>query len=194
MLPILLASSSIYRQRQLSQLRLSFNQFSPDIDEQAAPNEKPADLAIRLAVEKARKAAQNLPDNQLIIGCDQVAECNGELLGKPGTTEKAVNQLSTCSGQTVHFHSAICLLNSQSARCQQAVETTSVEFKLLTRPQIQRYIELEPALDCAGSFKVEGLGISLFKSIHSDDPNSLIGLPLIRLIEMLRNEGIDPLG
>ena len=123
-----------------------------------------------------------------------MAECNGELLGKPGTTEKAVNQLSTCSGQTVHFHSAICLLNSQSARCQQAVETTSVEFKLLTRPQIQRYIELEPALDCAGSFKVEGLGISLFKSIHSDDPNSLIGLPLIRLIEMLRNEGIDPLG
>jgi MAF protein len=193
MLSLLLASSSTYRCRQLKQLKIDFKQLSPNIPEHSKAEENAVELATRLATQKANAVLTLIDTPSLIIGCDQVAECNGTKLGKPGTVKNAQAQLQLCAGETVYFHSAICLLNSQTLESQVSVETTEVKFKPLTATQIARYIELEPALDCAGSFKVEGLGITLFESIKADDPNSLIGLPLIKLTDMLRNEGIDPL-
>ena len=120
--------------------------------------------------------------------CDQCAELDGQILGKPGTRARAQNQLSKCSGREVLFHTGICLLNSQTGKQHISVETVTVAFRTLNSLEIERYTEREPALDCAGSFKAEGLGISLFRHIHSDDPNTLIGLPLIRLIDFLKEE------
>lgn len=193
MLPLLLASSSTYRCRQLKQLKIDFKQLSPNIPEHSKAEENAVELATRLAAQKANAVLTLIDTPSLIIGCDQVAVCKDTRLGKPGTVGNAQAQLELCAGETVYFHSAICLLNSQTLESQLSVETTEVKFKPLTATQIARYIELEPALDCAGSFKAEGLGITLFESIKADDPNSLIGLPLIKLTEMLRNEGVDPL-
>ncbi|WP_237056621.1 Maf family protein [Microbulbifer sediminum] len=190
--PLILASSSPYRRALLEQLELPFECASPHINEEALTGESGPELAARLASEKARALAARYPHG-LIIGSDQVAECDGRLLGKPGTPEKAEEQLSACSGRRVCFHTGLSLLQAASGRQLTQVEPFSVIFRELTPGQIRRYVEREQPLDCAGSFKVEGLGIALFEKMEGSDYNSLIGLPLIRLVNMLRQFDIDPL-
>ena len=189
---LILASSSRYRRALLEQLGLSFECTSPHIDEEATPGERPPELAQRLAIAKAQALRDSYPTG-LIIGSDQVAECEGHILGKPGTIEKAVRQLQSCAGHKVRFYTAVSLLDSASGRQRTEVETFTVYFRQLSREQIQHYVQLEKPLDCAGSFKVEGLGISLFEKMEGSDFNSLIGLPLIRTLNLLREFGIDPL-
>lgn len=188
MLPLLLASSSAYRRALLERLHLPFSCASPDIDESARPHETPEALCRRLAISKAQALAESHPQH-LIIGSDQVAVLNGRMLGKPHTAENACRQLSECSGQAVHFLTSLCLLNSASGDYQCEVVPFSVQFRQLNQAEIERYVALEQPLDCAGSFKVEGLGISLFESTQGEDQNSLIGLPLIALCRMLRQAG-----
>jgi septum formation protein len=187
---LILASSSVYRQRLLTQLGLSFKSLSPDIDESAHPNEPPEELTKRLAMAKAERALLDHP-TALIIGSDQVAELNGLILGKPHTQERAFAQLKHCSGQTVRFFTSVALVSSQNHQID--LVTTEVQFRRLSDSQINSYIKKEEPLDCAGSFKCEGLGVALFKSIRSDDPSALIGLPLISLTHMLCAEGVDVL-
>lgn len=189
---LILASSSSYRRALLERLGLPFLCSAPHIKEEALPGESATALACRLASEKAAALAAQFPD-ALIIGSDQVAECDGQLLGKPGTARKAREQLQFCSGKTVRFHTGISLLDSSSAQQLTESETYSVHFRPLSDDEIARYVELEKPLDCAGSFKAEGLGIVLFEKMEGSDPNSLIGLPLIRLVSMLANFGIHPL-
>ncbi len=186
-LSLILASSSPYRRQLLEKLGLAVLQQAPDIDETPRENEQPAETARRLSLAKARALAATHP-NALIIASDQVAELEGQALGKPGTPANAKAQLQACSGKTVHFHTGLCLLNTLNHTYQLSVEPFSVNFKTLSEAQIERYIERESPLDCAGSFKSEGLGIALFSSLTGSDPNSLIGLPLIRLTEFLENE------
>lgn len=187
---LILASSSVYRQRLLLQLGVSFTCISPDIDESSRPNESADALTRRLAITKA---ARILQDNQeaLIIGSDQVADLDGTILGKPYDPERAVAQLTQCSGKTVRFYTSVALLSSGMQQVD--VVTTWVRFRALTDEQIRAYIKKEEPLDCAGSFKCEGLGVALFESIQSDDPSALIGLPLISLTRMLHAAKIDVL-
>lgn len=187
---LILASSSPYRRALLEQLRLPFECASPHIDEEAMAGEQPPELARRLAQEKARALADRYP-NALIIGSDQVAECNGRELGKPGDRERAIAQLRSCSGQAAHFYTGISLLDTSSGKQRTEVVAFAVHFRRLSDEQIRRYVELEKPYDCAGSFKVEGLGIALFEKMEGSDFNSLIGLPLIRLIDLLGEFGID---
>lgn len=198
---IVLASSSAYRKALLSRLNLKFESASPDINEVRLQNELFAAMAERLAKEKAN-ALKTLYREHLIIGSDQVAclqlqnrnSQKDELqLHKPITKEKCFEQLKLCQGKLVHFYTGICLLNSKTGRFQSSVEHYQTKFRTLVDEQLRAYIEKEPALDCAGGFKMEGLGIALFEHMHGDDPNSLIGLPLIRLISMFNNEGVDVL-
>lgn len=189
---LILASGSPYRRKQLEQLQLPFECIPPHINETALAGERPADLARRLAEEKARALADTCLD-ALIIGSDQVAECGGRALGKPGNSERAFEQLKRCSGRQVHFHTGISLLDSRSGRQRTEVEIFTVHFRRLGDAQIRHYIALEEPYDCAGSFKVEGLGITLFEKMEGSDINSLIGLPLIRLIDLLQAFGVDPL-
>ncbi len=184
---IILASGSPYRRELLARAGIIAESIAPNIDESPLPGESPAGLAQRLAITKARHIAQS-HDHALIIGSDQVAELDGRALGKPGTPARAAEQLQACSGKTLIFHTGLCLINSGSGRQQHCVERFAATFRSLDAEQIQRYISREPALDCAGSFKIEGLGISLFRNLHGRDPNSLIGLPLIRLIDFLAAE------
>lgn len=190
--PLILASSSPYRRALLEQLQLPFTCASPHIDEEALAGEQPTQLARRLAEQKAQALKGKHP-NALIIGSDQVAECGGRTLGKPGNTERAEEQLHFCSGRPVHFLTGISLLDSNSGKQRTEVERFTVHFRQLSRKQIRHYVERENPLDCAGSFKAEGLGISLFEKMEGSDFNSLIGLPLIRLIDLLREFGVDPL-
>ena len=187
---LILASSSTYRRELLSKLGLDFSHHSPEIDETPKPDEAPETLATRLALEKAQAIAGIYPAS-LIIGSDQVASLKGTQLHKPGSHQQAVAQLESCSGQSVDFFTSICLLNSQTGKHQLTVEKYQVQFRQLSHEQIDRYICAEQPYDCAGSFKMEGLGISLFTKIEGDDPNTLIGLPLIRLVDMLDNEGVQ---
>ncbi len=182
---IILASGSSYRRALLEKIGLTPEIQPANIDETPAANEPPATLALRLAREKSAHVAQSRPAG-LIIGSDQVADLNGSPLGKPGTATKAIEQLHSCSGQTVIFH----VINAQTGRIQQSCEQVAVHFRTLSGEQIKRYVAAEPALDCAGSFKAEGLGITLFHRIEGADPNTLIGLPIIRLVEFLANEGV----
>lgn len=186
---IVLASGSPYRRQLLSQLGLPFDCVSPDIDESALPGESPSALVARLADNKA-KACVEQGYQGLIIGSDQVAAIDGQILTKPGSYEVAKRQLLQCSDRTVYFYTGLSLLNTASHKLHSAVETTSVEFRDLGEEQVERYLHREQPYDCAGSFKVEGLGISLFRKITGEDPNTLIGLPLIRLVEFLGHEGI----
>ncbi len=188
--PIILGSTSPFRHNLLKKLRIDFTAVAPDIDEQALPNESPAELVSRLAFEKAVAVSTHYP-NALIIGSDQVASIDQRLLGKPGNRENAIDQLLSASGRCVTFYTGLCLLNSFSGRKQVICETFRVHFRSLERHQIERYIDQEKPYNCAGSFKSEGLGISLFERLEGNDPNSLIGLPLIQLIRMLGNEGIQ---
>ena len=193
LMPLILASSSVYRRELLQRLRLPFECVSPAIDESARPDETPATTAVRLALEKARAVAAAHPQ-ALIIGSDQVAELDGTPLGKPGNHANAVCQLRAMRGQRVVFHTALCLLDAASGRHQLENAVTTVQLLALTDAQIERYLQLEQPYDCAGSAKVESLGIALAEKITSDDPTALIGLPLIILVSMLKREGIEVLG
>lgn len=187
---LVLASTSSYRQMLLERLSIPFELARPDTDETPLPGEPPATTAERLAAEKARAVATAWPD-ALIIGSDQVAYLGDQVFGKPGTESRAVAQLQQMSGQTVVFHTALALLNTRSGRLQTAGIPTRVRFRTLTEAEIRRYVAKEQPLDCAGSAKSEGLGISLLEALSGDDPTALIGLPLIALSRMLRAEGLE---
>ncbi len=184
-----LASTSRYRKALLEKLGLPFDCVAPEIDEDRRPGETPAALVQRLAEAKARAVAAQ-GRSGLIIGSDQVAVGAGVLLGKPGSVERAIEQLRSLSGREVVFHTGLCLLNTLTDQCQVLDETYKVRFRALDEARIRRYVERDRPLDCAGAFKSEGLGIVLFESLHGRDPNSLIGLPLIALTELLEAEGI----
>jgi septum formation protein len=189
---LVLASTSRYRRELLERLTSSFRTVAPQVDEAALPGESPAGLAQRLAEAKARDVAARTP-GALIIGSDQTAELNEKVLGKPGTVDRARAQLAACSGRQVIFHTAICLIDARAtpARTGAAIDTTRVSFRQLAADEIARYVAREQPLDCAGSFKVEGLGIALFERIECVDPTALIGLPLIALCRLLREAGVD---
>lgn len=189
---LVLASTSIYRRQLLEKLNLEFVTCSPEIDESRLPDEIPEQLVARLAEQKARAVASQFSD-ALIIGSDQVAINDGKILGKPGNHAAAVNQLKRASGKRVSFLTGLCLLNSKSGRVQTEVVPFNVIFRPLTDLQIEHYLQQEQPYNCAGSFKSEGLGIALFERLEGDDPNTLIGLPLIRLIYMLESEGFPVL-
>ncbi len=192
MQPILLASSSPYRKALFGRLGLPFEYANPDIDETPLANECPDDLVTRLSAAKAEALSGRYPQH-LIIGSDQVAALHNQILGKPHTYEQAFKQLKAASNNEVIFKTGLCLLDSRTGRSQLGVEEFRVHFRALSEEQIHHYLTCEQPYDCAGSFKCEGLGIALFKELKGKDHNSLIGLPLIRLIDMLRNVGIDPL-
>ncbi len=187
---LVLASTSPFRRALLEKLGLPFETAAPRIDESRRPGESPTELVKRLAHDKAQAVAATYK-NALVIGSDQVACLDDQILGKPGTVEKAVAQLTAMSGRRVTFHTGLCLWNSASGDFQLAREDYHVHFRKLDEDQIRRYVEKEQPLNCAGSFKSEGFGITLFRRLDGDDPNSLIGLPLIRLVEMLGREGIN---
>ena len=186
---LVLASTSAYRRELLQRFGLPFEVARPDIDESPLPGETPQATAERLAVEKARAVAGQFED-ALIIGSDQVAHMGDTRFGKPGTIERAIAQLQSMSGRTVVFHTALAVLNTRSGQVQLDAVPTEVRFRRLTDDEIVRYVNKELPLDCAGSAKSEGLGITLLDALAGDDPNALIGLPLIALARMLRNEGI----
>lgn len=187
---LILASSSIYRRELLERLQLSFSVVVPDVDETPLPDEKPEETALRLAQVKARKIG-DLHPKALVIGCDQVATLDGLQLGKPLTHDNAVKQLTLMRGRTVFFHSALCLFNATSGNMQAEDVIYEVRFRQLTDAQIENYLRLEQPYHCAGSAKSEGLGIALMEHMRGDDPNALIGLPLISLISMLQKEGVS---
>lgn len=189
--PLILASGSRYRQQQLRQLGLAFTARPADIDEAPRPTETAEVTAVRLAEAKARAVEAAAPESAFIIGCDQTADCNGQRLGKPGSVDNAQRQLERCSGQQVIFHSALCVLEKSTGQTLTASIPTRVQFRPLSNRQIERYIALENPLDCAGSFKCEGLGIALFESIDSHDPSALVGLPLIQLTSFLLELGFE---
>ncbi len=187
---LVLGSSSPFRRKLLARLGLNFTTASPHIDETAAPDEKPELLVMRLATLKALAVSLDHPQ-ALIIGSDQIAMLDDVILGKPGNHARAVEQLTMASGKKVTFFTGLCLLNSGTGNCQTFCEPFHVYFRPLDANTIENYLKREQPYNCAGSFKSEGLGIILFEKLEGDDPNSLIGLPLIRLVSMLRNEGID---
>ncbi len=190
MLPLLLASSSAYRRELLTRLQLPFTCSSPDIDESHRSGESAIELVKRLAEEKARALADSHTAH-LIIGSDQAAVLGERIIGKPHTFEKAREQLLAASGASVTFLTGLALLNSQTGRCQVDCVPFTVHMRTLDAPRIERYLRAEQPYDCAGSFKAEGLGVSLFRSTEGPDATSLIGLPLIRLIDMLLTEGVQ---
>lgn len=184
---LILGSSSPYRAQLLQKLGLEFETFSPQIDERPLTNEAPFELVQRLALTKAQKVAEE--KQAIIIASDQAAVCGDEILGKPITVENAIKQLRSFSGKRVDFLTSVCVLDntagSNAQKYEVIVDTFSVYFKNLTLSQITNYVAKEQPLHCAGSFKSEGLGIALFEKLQGDDPNSLIGLPLIKLISLL---------
>ncbi|MFB4393071.1 MULTISPECIES: Maf family protein [unclassified Pseudomonas] len=190
MLPLLLASSSPYRRELLQRLRLPFTWASPDIDERRLDDEPAHELVRRLAREKASALAATHPGH-LIIGSDQVAVLGEQILGKPHTFEHACEQLLAASGQQVTFLTGLALLNSSTRQCQIDCVPFTVTLRELDRERVERYVLAEQPLDCAGSFKAEGLGVSLFRETHGSDATSLVGLPLIRLVDMLIKEGVQ---
>jgi MAF protein len=192
MQPILLASSSPYRRELLSKLALPFEWASPNVDETPLINEIADELVIRLARDKAQALAADYP-RHLIIGSDQAAVLGSLILGKPRNYERAFAQLKAANGKHVIFKTGLSLLNTLTNQTQICVEEFGVFFRELSDEQIHSYLIYETPYDCAGSFKCEGLGIALFNKLSGDDPNTLIGLPLIKLSEMLRREGVDPL-
>jgi septum formation protein len=189
---LILASSSPYRANILKRLGQPFDQLSPEIDESPETGESPKRLVQRLAEQKARAVAQRRPDG-LIIASDQVAVFHGRILGKPGSLERAAEQLRLFSGQTILFYTSVALFNARSGRLHMDLAVTEVVFRDLEEQQILSYLHKEQPYDCAGAFKSEGLGAALLAKIVSDDPDALIGLPLLRLITMLKSEGLDPL-
>ena len=184
---LVLASTSPYRRDLLARLRLPFEVVRPEVDEVAQPGETPIALAQRLAAAKAEAVAMPA-DDAWVLGSDQVAELDGAALGKPGGREAALAQLAAMAGRGVAFHTAVCLAHGDGRR-RQALDTTVVRFRALSSAEIARYVDAEQPFDCAGSFKSEGLGITLFEAIASQDPTALVGLPLIATARLLREAG-----
>jgi septum formation protein len=190
--PLILGSTSRYRRELLQRLRLPFGVERPEVDETPRPGEAPADLALRLSIEKARAVAARRPQ-AIVIGADQVADLDGEAIGKPGTHERAVDQLTRMSGRTVVFQTALAVVRLATGFERALLAPVRVRFRRLSATEIERYLRLEEPYDCAGSAKSETLGIALLESIESDDPTALVGLPLIRTAQLLRQAGLDPL-
>jgi septum formation protein len=187
---LVLASSSSYRRALLKRLGVPFSVVAPKIDEAVRQGELPAAASVRLAEAKARAVAAAHP-NALIIGCDQVAACDGIAIGKPRDRDDALAQLKAMRGRTIIFHTALALLNTRTDHCQTALVDVASTFRVLGDEQLAAYIDRDQPYDCAGSVKCESLGIALFSRIASDDPTALIGLPLIRLTDMLMAEGVQ---
>ena len=185
---LVLASTSAYRRELLGRLRVKFEVARPEVDETPLPGESPAALAQRLADEKARSVGTRLRQ-AWVIGADQVAELDGQVLGKPGSFERAADQLAAASGRRLQFHTAVSLYRHGERRVSRVLDHTFVQFRSLSGVEIERYLHAEQPYDCAGSFKAEGLGICLFESIESHDPTALIGLPLIAVAQLLRQVG-----
>lgn len=189
---IILASTSPFRRELLARLGLPFAVANPQTDETPLPGETPEALSLRLSEAKARAVAADYPD-ALIIGSDQVATVDGQIYGKPGNHERAVEQLRALSGKTVNFFSGLCLYNARTGQADVRGVPTLVTFRSLSDQEIENYLQREPAYNCAGSAKSEGLGIALLESMRGDDPNALVGLPLIALCDMLRRQGVSVL-
>jgi MAF protein len=189
---LVLGSTSPFRKSILEKLNLAFECAKPNVDETALTNETPQALVERLAIEKAKAVANEFPD-ALIIGSDQVAVCDGEILGKPHTFENGVKQLSKFSNKSVTFYTGLCVYDSAINKVTSLVEPFIVHFNELSLSEIESYLKAEQPYNCAGSFKSEGLGICLFKKLEGDDPNTLIGLPLIKLVTLLKQHGLDTL-
>jgi septum formation protein len=187
---IILASTSPYRRELLSRLRLPFTTRSPELREDALEGEAPEAMAARLALAKARSIAVPAA---IVIGSDQVASLDGRLLRKPGTVDAAIDQLRSAQGRAVLFHTAVAVVAADSGEILQHVDRTEVRFRRLDSAALEQYVRLESPLDCAGSFKSEGLGVALFERISSEDPTALVGLPLIFVADALRRLGADPL-
>jgi septum formation protein len=192
MLPLVLGSTSRYRRELLARLRLPFDVAAPAVDETPQSGEAPADLALRLALAKGREVAARFPQ-AVVIGADQVCDLDGEPVGKPGTHERAVAQLQQLSGRTAIFQTALAVLRPATGFERTMLAPVRVRFRRLGDAEIERYLQLEQPYDCAGSAKCETLGIALLDAIDSDDPTTLVGLPLIRTAQLLREAGIDPL-
>lgn len=184
---LILASTSPFRKAILDKLGIKFDTFSPETDESALENESPQQLVERLSIAKAKAIADKIP-KALVIGSDQVSVINGNIVGKPHTHENAVKQLQCASGKTVTFYTGLCLYNSETEQYQSEVVPFDVVFRELSQQQIENYLRKEEPYNCAGSFKSEALGIVLFEKLMGEDPNTLMGLPLIRLVKMLENE------
>lgn len=191
--PLVLASTSPYRRALLARLRLPFEVVSPEVDEQALPDEAPAALAVRLALAKAQAVARRRPE-ALVIGSDQVADLDGRALGKPGHHAAAQAQLQAMAGRAVRFHTAVAVVCVASGFTGQALAEVRVQVRPLEAGEIDRYLRLDQPYDCAGSAKVESLGVDLVDEIVSDDPSALEGLPLIRTCRLLREAGLPVLG
>mgnify|MGYP006269124455 CR=1 FL=1 len=189
---LILASTSRYRRELLQRLRMPFDVVAPEVDETPLNGESPAALAQRLALAKAQAVAQRFPD-AVVIGSDQVADLQGEAIGKPGNHERAVEQLQRMSGQSVVFQTAVAVARHSAGLAEVRLSPVVVKFRTLSHAEIERYLRLEEPYDCAGSAKSEGLGITLLESIQSEDPTSLIGLPLTLTCALLRRAGLDPL-
>jgi len=190
--PLILASTSRYRAALLERLGLPFRVAAPRVAEDQRPGEAPAARALRLALAKAQAVAATHPDCW-VLGSDQVADCDGRILEKPGTVENCREQLAACSGRSVTFFTAAVLTRGGTATLQQHVDRTRVRFRSLSEADIARYVDLDRPLDCAGGFRCEGLGIALFEGVDSVDPTALIGLPLIWVARALREADLDPL-
>ncbi len=190
--PLILASTSRYRAALLERLGLPFRVAAPRVIEDLRPGETPAARALRLALAKAEAVAATHLDCW-VLGSDQVADCDGRILEKPGTAENCREQLAACSGRSAAFFTAAVLTRGGNASIKQHVDRTIVRFRNLSAADIARYVERDRPLDCAGGFRCEGLGIALFEGIESDDPTALIGLPLIWVAQALRGAGLDPL-
>lgn len=190
--PLVLGSTSRYRRELLARLQLPFQVAAPAVDETPRPGELPRDLACRLALAKARAVAREFPD-AVVIGADQVADLDGEPLGKPGTHDRAVAQLRRMRGRTVVFQTAVAVVCAATGFVMEELAPVRVRFRDLTDAEIEAYLQAEQPYDCAGSAKSEGLGIALLAAIDSDDPTALVGLPLIRTCHMLRAAGVKVL-
>jgi MAF protein len=190
---LVLSSTSPFRRALLERLGFEFETISPEVDETAQAGESPGKLVTRLAEAKARAGAGRFPD-ALVIGSDQIACIEGDILGKPGAREQAIDQLRKASGKKVTFYTGLCLLDAGKNQIQVECIPFHVHFRSLSRAQIEAYVDREKPFNCAGSFKSEGLGIALFERLEGDDPNALIGLPLIRLVAMLETAGFKVLG
>ena len=190
--PLILASTSRYRRELLERLRMPFELHSPQVDESAQPGEAPSALALRLALAKAKAVAQRFP-GAVVIGSDQVADLDGTPIGKPGSHDRAVEQLRLMRGRTVVFQTAVAVMRLDTGYSGAALVPVTVRFRRLNDAEIERYLQLEQPYDCAGSAKAETLGIALLEAIDSNDPTALVGLPLIKTCELLREAGLDPL-
>lgn len=189
---IVLASTSRHRHQLLARVHVPFESRAPEVDETPAPNESPEQLALRLATAKAHAVADRYREEDvLVIGSDQVADLDGLPLGKPGSAERCVDQLLACSGRTVHFHTGLAVVAARDGRTEALVEPFAVHFRRLDRQSVEHYVAVEKPLDAAGGFYSEGLGITLFERLEGRDPNALVGLPLIALVDLLARFDLD---